>query len=111
MSNHTHDPDHLLPVDSVSENNLVILEEGIEIHHTKSYGIGIDCHSKFIQVSVLVKRDLKVYEYRREFSTSSSLCQVLFYMVDQSAREFKINANFNIIPKIGHRPPLAPKEL
>ena len=70
MSNHTHDPDHLLPVDSVSENNLVILEEGIEIHHTKSYGIGIDCHSKFIQVSVLVKRDLKVYEYRREFSTS-----------------------------------------
>ena len=70
MSNHTHDPDHLLPVDSVPENNLVILDEGIEIQHTKSYGIGIDCHSKFIQVSVLVKRDLRVYEYRREFSTS-----------------------------------------
>ena len=43
MSNHTHDPDHLLPVDSVPENNLVILDEGIEIQHTKSYGIGIDC--------------------------------------------------------------------
>ena len=49
---------------------LVILEEGIEIQHTKSYGIGIDCHSKFIQISVLVKRELRVYEYRHEFSTA-----------------------------------------
>lgn len=51
------------------ENMIVILEEGIEIQHTKAYGIGIDCHSKFIQVSVLAKRDLKIYEYRREFAT------------------------------------------
>ncbi len=50
-------------------NETVILEEGIEIQETKSYGIGIDCHSKFIQVSVYVKRDLKYYEYRREFGT------------------------------------------
>lgn len=57
--------------DTIPENRqLVLLEEGIEIQHTKAYGIGIDCHSKFIQISVLVKRDLKIYEYRREFSTS-----------------------------------------
>jgi hypothetical protein len=54
---------------------LVILEEGIEIQHTKSYGIGIDCHSKFIQVSVLVKRELRIYEYRHEFTTAwSDIC-------------------------------------
>ena len=47
----------------------IILEEGIEVQQTKAYGIGIDCHSKFIQVSVYVKRDLKFFEYRRELST------------------------------------------
>lgn len=49
------------------EHEVVILEEGIEIQHTKAYGIGIDTHSKFIQVSVLVKRQEKFFEYRREF--------------------------------------------
>ena len=47
----------------------VILEEGIEVQQTKAYGVGIDTHSKFIQVSVYVKRDMKFFEYRREFST------------------------------------------
>ena len=47
----------------------VILEEGIEVQQTKSYGVGIDTHSKFIQVSVYVKRDMKFFEDRREFST------------------------------------------
>ena len=50
-------------------SEIIILEEGIEVHDTKAYGIGIDCHSKFIQVSVYVKRSLKFYEYRREFGT------------------------------------------
>ena len=54
----------------VPENGeIVILEEGIEVQDTKSYGIGIDCHSKFIQVSVYVKRSQKFYEYRKEFET------------------------------------------
>ena len=48
---------------------IIILEEGTEVQETKAYGIGIDCHSKFIQVSVLVKRHLKFFEYRREFNT------------------------------------------
>lgn len=72
MSNHSLDPDHALPdCDAAPDGSgIIILEEGIEIQHTKAYGIGIDCHSKFIQISVLVKRDLRVFEYRREFSTS-----------------------------------------
>lgn len=50
-------------------NETVIFEEGIEVQETKSYGVGIDCHSRFIQVSVYVKRSLKFFEYRKEFST------------------------------------------
>ena len=46
---------------SDGSNALEILEEGIEIEHTKAYGVGIDCHSKFIQVSVIVKRNLHTY--------------------------------------------------
>jgi hypothetical protein len=46
-------------------------EQGIEVVHTKSYGVGIDCHSEFIQVSVIVQGDGgKVFEYRHEFSTT-----------------------------------------
>ena len=55
---------------SINENNeLIINEEGIEVQQTKAYGVGIDTHSKFIQVSVLVKRDMKFFEYRHEFPT------------------------------------------
>lgn len=50
-------------------NELEILEEGIEIEHTKAYGIGIDCHSKFIQVSVIIKRNLHTFEFRYEAGT------------------------------------------
>lgn len=53
----------------IKNSELIVLEEGIEIQQTKAYGIGIDTHSKFIQVSVLVKRSLRVFEYRREFPT------------------------------------------
>lgn len=72
MSIHPKDPDHVLPAfgAAADPDEIVILEEGVEIQHTKAYGIGIDCHSRFIQVSVLGKRDLRVFEYRREFSTS-----------------------------------------
>ena len=50
-------------------NRTIILEDGIEVQQTKSYGIGIDCHSRFIAVSVLIRRDMKFYEYRNDFST------------------------------------------
>ena len=41
--------------DSIQIN--ILDEKGIEIVHTKSYGVGIDCHRDFIQVSVIVKGD------------------------------------------------------
>ena len=44
-------------------------DPGTEIQYTKDFGCGLDVHSKFIQVSVLVKRNLSVYEYRKDFKT------------------------------------------
>ena len=55
--------------DSESNEIIIVPEEGTEIQETKAYGIGIDCHSRFIQVSVFVKRDLKCFEYRNRFGT------------------------------------------
>ena len=55
--------------DSIQIN--ILDEKGIEIVHTKSYGVGIDCHRDFIQVSVIVKGDEnKTIEYRHEFNTT-----------------------------------------
>lgn len=64
-------------------NKTVIFEEGIEVQQTKSYGIGIGCHSRFIQVSVYVKRDLKYFEYRHEFATDwDSLIQAKDWCIE-----------------------------
>ena len=50
-------------------DEIVILEEGTEVQQTKAYGIGVDCHSQFIQISVFVKNNMKFFEYRRESAT------------------------------------------
>ena len=44
-------------------------DDGVEVIPTKDYGIGIDCHSRFLEIVVLVKRDSDYYEYCREVST------------------------------------------
>ncbi len=49
--------------------NILEEEDGKEIQYTKDFGCGIDVHNKFLQVSVLVKRNLSVFEYRHEFNT------------------------------------------
>ena len=46
-----------------------VLETGTEIQYTKDYGVGIDCHSRFLQISVLVKNGPSVFEYRNQFDT------------------------------------------
>ena len=66
--NDTH-PVELVPTVIPPRHELLLLEEGIEIHQTKAYGVGIDCHKKFIQVSVIVKRELRTFEHRHEFAT------------------------------------------
>ena len=67
--------------DSLSNKRIVVINEagqdislphgdpGTEIQYSKDFGCGLDVHSKFIQVSVLVKRNLSVYEYRKDFKT------------------------------------------
>ena len=45
-------------------------DDGIEIMPTKDYGIGIDCHSRFLEISVLVKRGSEYFEYCREVDTT-----------------------------------------
>lgn len=45
-------------------------DNGIEVTPTKEYGVGIDCHSKFLEINVLVKRGSKYFEYCLEADTT-----------------------------------------
>ena len=58
------------PADQGTE--VTILQEdgqGVEVQRLQSYGIGIDCHSRFIAVCVHVRRERRVYKYQRDFDT------------------------------------------
>lgn len=44
--------------------------EGKEVQYSKDFGCGIDVHSRMIQVSVLVRQNLSVFEYRCQFNTT-----------------------------------------
>ena len=44
-------------------------DDGVEVIPTKDYGIGIDCHSRFLEIIVLVKRGSDYFEYCREVDT------------------------------------------
>ncbi len=44
-------------------------KHGDEIQCLKDYGCGLDCHSKFLQISVLVRRVQSIFEYRKQFDT------------------------------------------
>ena len=59
----------LVPSPSLDESPFVLADDGIRVEPARNYGIGIDTHSKFIQVSVIVRRDDYFYEYRCEFAT------------------------------------------
>ena len=43
--------------------------QGVEVQNLQSYGIGIDCHSRFIAVCVHVRRDSRVFRYQHDFDT------------------------------------------
>ena len=45
-------------------------EDGKELQVQNKFGVGIDVHSKFLVVSVLVRRDEKVVLYTKQFDTS-----------------------------------------
>ena len=44
--------------------------QGVEVQRLKAYGIGIDCHSRFIAVCVHVRRDGRIFKYQHDFDTS-----------------------------------------
>ena len=44
--------------------------DGVEVTPTKDYGVGIDCHSKFLEINVLVKRGSGYYEYCLKVDTT-----------------------------------------
>jgi len=57
------------PSSASDADEIVKLDQGKEIQDLKPFGIGIDVHSKFIQVCVLVKNNLRIFEYNKEFTT------------------------------------------
>lgn len=44
-------------------------DDGVEVMPTRGYGVGIDCHSRFLEINVLVKRGQSFFEYCREVPT------------------------------------------
>lgn len=45
-------------------------DDGVEVTPTKDYGVGIDCHSKFLEINVLVKRGSGYFEYCQTVNTT-----------------------------------------
>ena len=43
--------------------------QGVEVQHLRSYGVGIDCHSKFIAICVHVRNNHKILRYSCEADT------------------------------------------
>lgn len=74
-------------------NTVIVTDDGEEIRLTKPYSVGVDCHSKFLQISVFVKREEKYYEYRKEFGTD--------YKEIKAAKSWIVNVvETHSIPKI-----------
>lgn len=48
----------------------VVLDDGIDVQTLRSYGIGIDTHSKFIHVCVMVHENASVKKYEHPFGTT-----------------------------------------
>ncbi len=44
--------------------------DGLEVQSLRPWGIGLDVHKMFIQLSVIVKKNDSYYEYRKEFKTT-----------------------------------------
>jgi len=55
--------------DTDSENEIEI-NEGEEFQHVKDYGVGVDCHSKFIVITVLNHENDKIKIHQKEFNTN-----------------------------------------
>jgi transposase len=90
------------PVPPGKPQEVILTGEGIEVHEVKAYGIGIDTHRDFIQISVLVKQEASYYEYRHEFPTDwDSLLQArkwAIYVIENcSVPSIKISDDLHFV--------------
>ena len=68
-------------------------DQGIEVQVLKSYGVGIDCHSKFIAVCVHVRNNNRIFKYLHDFDTDwNSLLEAKQWVIDT------IRENSNPVP-------------
>lgn len=57
--------------------------QGIEVQRLQSYGVGIDCHSKFIAICVHVRSNHRILKYSSEADTDwDSLVKAKEWTVD-----------------------------
>lgn len=54
----------------IADLDKVLMEDGIDVQTLRSYGIGIDTHSKFIHVCVMVHENASVKKYEHPFGTT-----------------------------------------
>ena len=56
--------------------------DGIEVQSLRPWGVGLDVHKLFIQVSVIVKKDNSYFEYQKEFKTTwDDVCKAKEWVV------------------------------
>mgnify|MGYP002860723410 CR=1 FL=1 len=77
-------------------------EEGLEVQSLRPFGVGLDVHRLFIQVSVIVKRDNRYYEYQKEFKTTwDDVCKAKEWVI--STIETKSDPPFKIDDSVPFR--------
>lgn len=57
-------------VEAIENLDKVVFDEGIDVQTLRTYGIGIDTHSKFIHVCVMVHDGASVKKYEHPFNTT-----------------------------------------
>ena len=62
--------DVVLSGSNTNLENEIVINDGEVFQYVKDYGIGIDCHSKFIVVTVLDHEDDKIKIHQKEFNTN-----------------------------------------
>ncbi len=77
----------VMPIDVTNTGTEVSIrsegDQGIEVQHLQSYGVGIDCHSQFIAICVHVRNNHQVLKYSGEADTDwNSLVQSKQWVLD-----------------------------
>ena len=89
----------IMPVDITNPGTEVIVRsegnQGIEVQVLKSYGVGIDCHSRFIAICVHVRNNQRIFKYMSEADTDwDSLIKAKEWVIDT------IQAHSDLVPDL-----------